>query len=388
MKLMCSKDVKTVLLLGLFLLSIPAFSADEQATDEQAKPGAPKVAALEPRPAATFNGATITEDDLRKAAAADLDKLQLEAHHIRASLARTEQEILETNLMRVLADMLFEAEAARKGIGKEAFLNEELKGKVKEPSKQEINAFYESNKQGFQKPLDQVSDEIRQYLKAENLNKATGELADRLKTGYKVKMLLPPLRVRVKTEGSPSRGLSQAPVTIVEFSDFQSPFCSRLNNTLHDVLAKYGDTVRLVYRQYPVYQVHPFAEKAAEASLCAADQNRFWELHDSMFETQNALTNKDLEDKAAKLKLDVATFDNCLTSGKYAQRVQQDQREGYALGVMGAPTLFINGRYLSGALALTDISKIINDELSLNSLKTASAGTGIRNGEAPSATVP
>ncbi len=384
MTIMRRKDAKTFLLLGLFALCIPAFSADQPAV-----PGSHPVKVLEPRPVATFNGTTITEDDLRKAAAADLEKLSIQVQQIRANLAREEQQILETNLIRLLADKLFEAEAAKKGISKEALLEQELKGKVKDPTAQDISAFYQANKQRFQRPLDQVSGEIRQYLKAENLNKATGELADRLKTSYEVKMLLPPLRVHVKTEGSPFIGPKDAPVTIVEFSDFQSPLSPRLNKTLHEVLAKYGDKVRLVYRQFPVSQIHPLAEKAAEASLCAADQNHFWELHDSMLETQNALSSKDLEAKAVRLKLDSKSFDSCLTSGKYAQRVQQDQREGYMLGITASPAVFVNGRYLSGALAMSDLSKIINQEISLDSLKTKSAAAmAPRNGEVPSTKAP
>ncbi len=382
---MCHKASKTLLLLGIFFLCIPAFSADEPA-----KSGSHPVQVFGPRPVATFNGATITEDDLRKAASADLDKLSVQFQQIRASLARAEQQILETNLMHLLADKLFEAEAAKRGITKEAFLKEELKGKVKEPSQQDIKAFYDANKQRFQKPLDQATNEIRQYLKAEALNRATGELADRLKTGYEVKVLLPPLRVHVKTEGSPSLGPKDAPVTIVEFSDFQSPLTSRLNKTLHEVRAKYGDKVRVVYRQFPISQIHPFAEKAAEASLCAADQNRVWGLHDSILETQNELKISDLEAKAARLKLDSRAFDSCLATGKNAQRVQQDQREGTTLGVMASPALFVNGRYLSGSPTSSDLSKMINEEISRNSLRTAGAAAALphHDGEASATKLP
>jgi protein-disulfide isomerase len=369
MTIVFCKKARILLRLGLFLVCIPGLAADETTA-----PVAPKVPVSEPRPVATFNGATITEDDLRAAALADLDKLNLQFQQIRASLARTEQQILETNLIHLLADKLFEAEAANRGLGKEAYLEQELKGKIKEPSQQEIKAYYEANRKSFQKPFDtQISEKIRQYLKAENRARATGELADRLKANYKVQILLPPLRVHVKTEGSPSRGLKDAPVTIVEFSDFQSPLASQLNKTLQEVMAKYGDKVRLVYRQFPLSPIHPFAEKASEASLCAADQNQFWELHDSMFETQNELKSKDLEAKAAKLKLDPNAFNTCLSSGKYAQRVQHDQREGYALGVMDSPAFFINGRYLSGALAMSDLSKMVNEEINLSSRRKAGA---------------
>ena len=233
MSLLCRKNVKSVLLLGLFLfLCIPPLSADGPAT-----PKLHMVTVSQPRQVATFNGTSITEEDLRKAAAADLDNLKIQVQQMNANLARTEHQILETNLIRLLADKLFEAEASKRGITKEALLEKELAGKIKEPSQQDIKAFYEANKQRFKKPLPEVSDQIRQYLKTENRNRAIGDLADRLKTAYEVKMLLPPLRVNVGTEGSPSLGSKEAPVTIVEFSEFQCPSCSRLRGrakiTLH-----------------------------------------------------------------------------------------------------------------------------------------------------------
>ncbi len=340
-----------------------------------------------PRPAqtvATFKGTPITDEELRKAAAADLDKLSLQMQQMRASFAQTEHKILETNLLRLLADKLFEAEAAKRGITMEALLEKELEGKVKEPTPQDISSFYETNKQLINKPLEQAADQIRQYLKAENRNREIGNFADRLKPEYKVSMLLPPLRSKVETEGSPSKGPKDAPVTLVEFSDFQCPFCMRLSKTLGDVVAKYGDKVRVVYRQFPLSQIHPFAEKAAEASLCAADQNQFWQMHDLMFDTQNLLKNEDLEAKAVKLKLDSAVFDKCLDSGKHAEKVRQDQRDGYVIGVAATPALFVNGRFLSGALPLSDISKVIDEEILYKSARASATAGSAYNSEAQS----
>ena len=124
------RGMVTAFLLSLFLSCLPAFSADEGAAPV---PG--KVTVPEPRPVATFNGTAITEDDLRKASSTDLDKLKLQIQQIRANLARLEQQILETNLIHLLADKLFEAEASKRGISKEAFLEQELKGKIKEPTR-------------------------------------------------------------------------------------------------------------------------------------------------------------------------------------------------------------------------------------------------------------
>ncbi len=370
------QNVRTIWVLGLFLTCISPLLADGPA---RPKPHIVTVSA--PRVVAAFSGTSITDEDLRKAAASDLDRLSIEVDQMNANVARIEHQILETNLIRLLADKLFEAEAAKRGITKEALLEKELQGRIKEPSQQDINAFYEANKQRFNQPLDKVAAQIQQYLKTENRNKAMGDLADRLKPDYAVKMLLPPLRVKVGEEGSPSLGPNDAPVTIVEFSDFQCPFCSQLSKTLHEVVGKYGDKVHLVYRQFPLSQIHPFAEKAAEASLCAADQNHFWELHDLMFGTQNALKEGDLTAKAAQLKLDTVAFNGCLTSGKYAARVKQEQRKGFSLGVATTPSFFINGRYFAGALPLADISKTIEEEILLNSAPATRAAVNAPGGE-------
>lgn len=325
---------------------------------------------------ATFNGTSITEEDLRKASANDFDRLSVQVDQMNSNLARVSHQILETNLLRLLADKLFEAEAAKRGVSKEAFLEKELQGKIKEPSPQDISAFYQANRQRFNQPLDKVTEQIRQFLNTEYRNKALSDLADRLKPGYGVKVLLPPLRFKVGDEGSPSQGPKEAPVTIVEFSDFQCDSCSQLSKTLHEIVAKYGNKVRLVYRQLPLSQQHPLAEKAAEASLCAADQNHFWEMHDLMFDTQMALKEEDLKAKAAQLKLDTAVFNKCLDSGKYAGKVKQDEREAYSLAVANSPSLFINGRPYTGAIPLSEISKAIDEEIVLRSSSATRIAAG------------
>ncbi len=361
-------NIKPVLVLGLFLCGSPMLRADGPD-----KARARTVTVSAPRQVATFDGKSITDEDLRKAAASDLDNLSIQVDEMNANVTRLEHQILDTNLLRLLADKMFEAEAAKRGMSKDAFLDKELQGKVKEPSIQDVAAFYEANRQRFNQPLDKVADQIQQYLKAQNRVKAMGDLADSLKAEYGVKVLLPPLRIKVATEGSPSRGPKQAPVTIVEFSDFQCPFCAQFSKTLHEAAAKYGDRVRLVYKQFPLSQIHPFAEKAAEAALCAADQDHFWDLHDLMFDKQNELKEEDLKAKGAQLKLDSTVFNDCLTSGKYASRVKQDQREGFSLGVSTTPSFFINGRFFSGAMTLADISKEIDEEIALGAPRASAA---------------
>jgi len=171
-----------------------------------------------------------------------------------------------------------------------------------------------------------------------------------------------PYRLRFDLDNAPSLGKSGAPVTLVEFSDFQCPFCSRVVPTMEQVRAKYGDKVRIVFRQYPL-PFHQKAQKAAEASLCASDQGKFWEMHDAMFANQQALAVEQLKAKAAELGLKAEEFNSCIDSGKHAAAIQADMKEGSAAGVSGTPALFVNGRFINGAVPFDQIATVIDDEL-------------------------
>ncbi len=325
----------------------------------QAQAGKP----ADPAVVAKFQGVDITLDELNKYAAQDLEKLELERAQFETKYTRDRSQILEANLARLLDDKLLQTEAARRGITKDRLLETELQGKVKEPTDDDVKGFYEANKQRINQPLPQIDSQIRNYLRTQYYNDARAAFVEKLKKSYGVTVALQPMRSNVEAEGYPTEGPPDAAVTMVEFSDFQCPYCASLHSTLQQVLAKYGAQVRLVYRNFPLSQVHPNAEKAAEAGLCAADQGHFWEMHDLIFQSQSLLKDADLKAKAALLKLDVDTFNSCLDSGQKAPKVQQDLYAGARLGVAGTPALFINGRFVSGAVALADISRIIDEEL-------------------------
>jgi protein-disulfide isomerase len=172
-----------------------------------------------------------------------------------------------------------------------------------------------------------------------------------------------PQRTEIDTAGYPARGPATAPVTIVEFSDFECPFCGRLFPTLKAVENIYLDRVRIVYRQFPLRRIHPLAQKAAEASLCANEQGRFWEMHDSLFGDQEHLTVDALKARAVELKLDTAAFNACLDSGKKVAAIDKDIADGAKAGVTGTPTMFINGRMMVGAQPYAQIQAVIEEEL-------------------------
>jgi protein-disulfide isomerase len=151
-------------------------------------------------------------------------------------------------------------------------------------------------------------------------------------------------RAVVPVAGAPTMGRADAPVTVVEFSDYQCPFCRRhVMSTFPELKKEYLDTgkVRYVYRDYPIDRIHPEARKAAEAARCAGDQNKYWEMHDALFAKQRQLAPEQLKTHAAALVLDQAAFDVCLDHGKHSRAVGEEEELAASLGVTGTPTFFI-----------------------------------------------
>ena len=171
------------------------------------------------------------------------------------------------------------------------------------------------------------------------------------------------LWAKLTASSHPALGPADAPVTIVEFADFECPHCASMFSTLENVKKNYGERVRIVFRQFPLAHIHPNARKAAEASLCAHEQGRFWEYHDSLFVNQRDLTIDALKRRAAQLGLDTAAFNPCLDSGKHAATIENDMDDGDEAGVFSTPTLFINGRMLEGNHPYATIARIIDAEL-------------------------
>lgn len=173
----------------------------------------------------------------------------------------------------------------------------------------------------------------------------------------------PYTRYDIPTEGFPSRGPEDAEITIVEFSDFECPFCRRFHDqTYQDLLEAYPGKIRFVYRNLPLTSIHPNAMPAAIASLCANDQNAYWEFHDKLFSNE-ALGETTYVQYAADLGLDVDTFTSCLSSGKHDDFISQDMDFSIGLGVQSTPTFFVNGLAIVGAQPLSNFKQLIDKEL-------------------------
>jgi len=162
--------------------------------------------------------------------------------------------------------------------------------------------------------------------------------------------------VMMSVGSGPALGREDAPVTIVEFSDYQCPFCKKhFTGAFAALKASYIDTgkVRYFFRDFPIDSIHPYARKAAEAAHCARDQGKFWEMHDVMFNNQGALKADNLRDFARTMQLDLDAFNTCLDSGKYAKSVETDVAAGSAAGVTGTPGFFIGKTKKDGTIMAT-----------------------------------
>ena len=269
-------------------------------------------------------------------------------------------------LDELISRRLLEEEAKSKGKTLEQWFQTDYINSVPEPSDADAKAFYEEHKAQIPQgqPFDELKPRIKQAVKQQKLRDGMGKMLEDLKTKHHVQVALeaPELpRVEVEAKG-PMRGPANAPVTIVEFSDFQCPYCGREAPVIERVMKDYDGKVRLVFRHYPL-DFHPFAQKAAEAGACAQDQGKFWELHDKMFGNQSKLTVDDLKGYAKTLGMDASKFDKCLDSGEKKALVEEDMKAGTAAGVSGTPAFFINGVFINGAQPYEQIKQAVDREL-------------------------
>ena len=312
---------------------------------------------------AVVNGETITEKQVQTEAASELDRLEAKRLQFEAGLAREKHAAVENQLNQMIEDRVLTAEAMKRGTTTDKLVEQEVDKKVAVPADEALLKFYNDNKARINGSFADTAREIRDYLMDRERDRMFAAFMDGLKKEYKVTSYIEPARTTVATAGFPSKGPADAAVTIVEFSDFECPYCGGFYPTLKEIEKNYKDKIRIVYRQFPLTSIHPRAMKAAEASLCANDQGQFWQMHDAMFTDQSKLEVADLKDKAVKLSLNAAAFNACLDSSKYASNIKNEILEGAKLGVNGTPSMFINGRFLSGDQPYEDLAKLIDEEL-------------------------
>lgn len=317
------------------------------------------VAALAQNPAqletvAEVNGERISSQDLLQVAGEPLSRLEQQVYQLK-----------QQKLQEMIADRLLAEEAHRRKVTLESLIEAEITSKVAPITPEEIHSVYELNKNQLQRPESEVSEQIKTLLRDQKVAQLRRDYAKSLQEKAKVSIHLtapPPFRAEVTAEG-PSRGPADAPVTIVEFEDFQCPFCRKAQSTVDEVVSRYGNKVRIVHRDFPLEPLHPASMKAHEASRCAAEQGKFWQYRDLLYKNAPAAASDQLNDYASRTGLNITSFKQCVESDKYKMAVQNDESEGERLGVQGTPAFFINGRLLSGAQPENEFVRIIDEEL-------------------------
>jgi protein-disulfide isomerase len=305
---------------------------------------------------ATVGGVEISEGELM--AAVGGQSLQLR---------KQEYELKRKALDQMIEDRLLAMEAKRRGMSVAKLLEVEVDAKEKEPTEAELEAFF-LGQTGPRPQGGELSPEARSSSRRTLLDFRRGQLRagliKDLMAKTEVRILLAPPKAVVGVDPNRLLGPPNAQITIVEFSDFQCPYCSTAQETLKALMTRYPGKVRVGFRDFPIAQIHPSAIAAAEASRCAADQGRFWEFHDLLFANQKELSAVRLKEYASSVRLDRQKFDACVAERKHQLAVQADFKEGQSLGLMGTPAFFVNGELLNGARDISEFERIINQELS------------------------
>jgi protein-disulfide isomerase len=341
---------------GAGLAFATAGCGGEPASSGSAAPAKPKASAATAAAGAgdvvaTVDGTPITRGELETQVKSQLVEIDNQRY-----------EVLSEGLDGMVSQALLEKEAKARGITPDALIQQEVTSKLSTPSDADIQKVYDANKaQLGGATLDQVKDRIVQYLQGQQESELQEKFIGGLRSKYKTTIALKPPKIEVAEGESPSRGPANAPVTIIEFSDYECPFCKRAEPTVEQVVATYPDKVRLVYRNYPL-PFHKSARPAAEAAMCAKAQGKFWEYHEKVFAAPS-LDEASLKQIAGDIGLDQAQFDACFANKEGSKAIEQDIADATAVGVRGTPAFFINGRMISGAQPFEKFKVIIDEEI-------------------------
>lgn len=314
--------------------------------------------------AAVVGGTPITTKQLDEKLGARLIQLRTQEYRLRKGAL---DEIITTTLL--------DKEAAARKISTADLIAAEIEAKAKPVSEEEARAVLESARDRMgQMPEAEAIQSITAGMQRQRVIQRRSEFAAELKGKYGVQLLIEPPRFKIATPTGPTMGPADAAVTVVEFSDFQCPYCARSAETVKQLVDKYRGKIRLVFQDFPL-PIHKEAPKAAEAAACAHDQGKFWQMHDKLFQVQKNLSPAELKQYAADLGLDGPTFNACLDTGKHAGDWKRSKAAGEAYAITGTPAFFINGIPVFGAAPMQEFTQIIDDELARTLPRSMTAAT-------------
>ena len=280
-------------------------------------------------------------------------------------------EVQRKALDELIDQHLLEAQAQKQKLTVEQLLDHEVNSKLPaEPTEDQIHVYYEGLE--TDKPYDQdMRGKIRQHIHDARVAKVKAAYLKTLRSQAQIMVELAPPSASVDLAGSPMLGSKNAPVVLVEFADYQCPYCQKVHADLMKLQKEFGDNLAIAYKDFPL-PMHPFAEKAAEAARCAGVQGKFWEFHNWLFEDKK-LEPADLKQQASTLQLNTTQFDACLDSGSQASVVQKDAGEGKRLGLTGTPSFFANGHFFSGAMTYDALRDMVGQQLKAS--RSSAGGT-------------
>ena len=296
---------------------------------------------------------TITLAELEEQARPELIRLEMERY-----------DKLREVLDAMGTDRLLKREAAARGMTPEELIQAEVTDKIGEPADSEIQAFYQRNKPRIgDRELDDIRDVVIQQIKKNKAQSYRIEFIASLKNsaGFRIELDPPRAEVAVLPDDL-SRGAEDAPITIIEFADFECPYCRRAHPTMERLLVEYGEKIQFVFRDYPL-SIHPRAVRASHAARCASDQDKFWDYYQHLMVMQGDLGEEDLKKRASEVGLDLDRFSACIQSDRHVASIQALVETGKNLGITGTPTFFINGRRVVGSKTYEELKAIIEDEL-------------------------
>ena len=262
-------------------------------------------------------------------------------------------------LEEAIDNRLLEDEARRKQMPLDQLLESEVYKDVKDPTEDQLEVYYEGL--DTQESYQSIRGEVLQHIRELRRTKARAAYVEALRKKAQINILLMPPTANVNTATAFARGDKAAPVVLVEFADYQCPYCQKVNPQIQQLKKEYGDALTVMYKDFPL-PMHHSAQKAAEAARCAGEQGKFWEYHDVLFYSKQ-IEPDDLKEHARVLKLDTERFDTCLDNGTEAETVKHDLDEAKSLGLTGTPSFFVNGHFFSGVVDYAALKDIINQQL-------------------------
>jgi protein-disulfide isomerase len=295
-----------------------------------------------------------------------LGKVRAQEIKAQAEYIQKVHQAYDMALKQLVMDRIF-AEAAKKEGHAEAedYLKAQVEKRKKPADDKALREMYAKLVPGGDPPFEQVKQQVATLQEKQQVQETLGAIMDEALQVNQVTWLLPPPvlpKLEVPVGDGAVLGPADAKVTIVEFSDFECPYCSQVVEPLHAVVKQYPGKVRLVFRHFPL-SFHKSARKAALASACAQEQDKFWPYHDQLFKNQHSLDDKALKTYARVVGLDGERFDKCLAADAYAARIDADMEAAREVGVEGTPSLYINGRPYGGEPSREALSQAVEAAL-------------------------